>query len=233
VLWKFKDIPMIEHVYRRASFALSPEHIFITSGDSEILDHMRSAGSNIIASTKEHSNGMNRVSEAVEALHYDTVIVLQADEILIDPLHLKLLINSIDENVNQCGHNLVTKIKNQNQLKDYNVVKCLLSGNHQVSDMFRENRAYLWSDDSVFKVMGTYSLTRQSILQLAKVPDSKKQSKLSIEQIKILENSCPLKGVIVDSGYPSINTIEEIAQVEEFIRSSSRQKQILSTYARI
>jgi CMP-2-keto-3-deoxyoctulosonic acid synthetase len=83
----------------------------------------------------------------------------------------------------------------------------------------------------LFKIMGTYLVARQNLLQLVNTSESTNQRKLSIEQLKIIENGLQLKGILVDSGYPSVNTTEDIALVEDFIKTSSWQRQIVKSYA--
>jgi CMP-2-keto-3-deoxyoctulosonic acid synthetase len=60
--------------------------------------------------------------------------------------------------------------------------------------------------------------------------DTSLQTKNSIEQFKIIEHGFNLKGILVDSDYPSINTESDIALVESFIKKSLVQKKILSQY---
>ncbi len=231
VLWKLFDIPMIEHVYRRACLAMSSENIYIASGDREILSNMSSLTSNVSRSAKEHLHGMSRVAEAVESLDYSHTIILQADEILIDPNHLKALIEKIQNSQEGDCFNLITNIHDDLQLVDKNVVKCLVDKNLYINDLFRTNIEYK-SGEVVQKIMGTIALTKQSLLDLVKVPDSENQETLSIEQLKILENGYRLRGVFVDSSYPSINTTKEIQLVQDYIENSNRQKQILATYVK-
>ena len=81
--------------------------------------------------------------------------------------------------------------------------------------------------------MGNIALTKKSLMELVKIPDSINQQRLSIEQLKIIENDFSLKSVFVDSSYPSINTIEDIQLVKNFIENSYRQKQILVAYGQL
>jgi len=182
VLWEFLGIPMIEHVYRRACLSLPSEHVFIASGDNEILTKMSSLSANVLRSSKEHLHGTSRVAEAVESLDYNHVIILQADELLIDPSHLKA-----------------------------------------------ENK----KSRPVYKIMGTIAITKQSLIHLSKVQDSKNQEVLSIEQLKIIDNEFSLTGVIVDYSYPSINTFNETQIVKAYVDESFRQKQILASYVQL
>jgi 3-deoxy-manno-octulosonate cytidylyltransferase (CMP-KDO synthetase) len=223
---------MIEHVYRRACLAMPSEHIYIASGDREIHSVMSSLTSNVLESNKEHPHGMSRVAEAVESLNYSHVIILQADEILIDPKHLKELVRKIQNSQDFDCINLITNINDDLQLDDENIVKGLLDKDQNIIYLFRLNSKYK-KKEFVYKIMGTIALTKKSLMDLVKIPDSINQQRLSIEQLKIIENDFSLKSVFVDSSYPSINTIEDIQLVKNFIENSYRQKQILVAYGQL
>jgi len=232
VLWEFLGIPMIEHVYRRACLSLPSEHVFIASGDNEILSKMSSLSANVLRSSKEHLHGTSRVAEAVESLDYNHVIILQADELLIDPSHLKALIDKIHKLQDIDCFNLITNIEDNSQLADKNIVKCFVDSDLNITHLFRleeENK----KSRPVYKIMGTISMTKQSLIHLSKIQDSKNQEVLSIEQLKIIENDFSLTGVIVDSSYPSINTFNETQIVKAYVDESIRQKQILASYVQL
>lgn len=232
VLWEFLGIPMIEHVYRRACLSLPTEHIFIASGDDEILSKMSSLSANVLRSSKKHLHGMSRVAEAVESLDYNHVIILQADELLIDPSHLKALMDKIHKLQEINCFNLITNIDNNSQLVDKNIVKCFVDSDLNITHLFRfdeENK----KSRPVYKIMGTIAMTKLSLLHLSKVQDSKNQEVLSIEQLKIIDNGFSLTGVIVDSSYPSINTFNETQIVKAYVDKNFRQKQILASYVQL
>ena len=196
VLWEFLGIPMIEHVYRRACLALPSEHVFIASGDNEILSKMSSLSANVLRSSKEHLHGTSRVAEAVESLDYNHVIILQADELLIDPSHIKALMEKIHKFQKINCFNLITSIDDNSQLADKNIVKCFVDSDLNITDLFRleeENK----KSRPVYKIMGTIAMTKQSLIYLSKVQDSKNQEVLSIEQLKIIENDFSLTGVLL------------------------------------
>ena len=232
VLWEFLGIPMIEHVYRRACLALPSEHIFIASGDNEILSKMSSLSANVLRSSKEHLHGTSRVAEAVESLDYNHVIILQADELLIDPSHLKSLMDKIHKLQEIDCFNLITNIEDNSQLVDSNIVKCLVNNELNITHLFRFDEDGK-KNRPVYKIMGTIAMTKQSLMHLSKVRDSKNQEVLSIEQLKIIDNGFSLTGVIVDSSYPSINTFEETQIVKAYVDKNFRQKQILASYVQL
>jgi 3-deoxy-manno-octulosonate cytidylyltransferase (CMP-KDO synthetase) len=231
VLWKFLDMPMIEHVYRRACMALNSQHIYIASGDSEVLNYMKSIGANVTKSNRTHNDGTSRAAEAVEDLTYDYVVVLQADEILIDPNHLIELLNSIKSNPNTKFWNLVSHLNSELELNDHNIVKCALNIRSEVMFMFRQNPFTSVNPKIFNKVMGTIAFERKSLISLTNELDSLYQLANSTEQLKILEYGNTLLGVLISNGYPSVNSPSDIEVVRNFSHKDSSQVKILKNYA--
>ena len=230
VLWSFYKIPMIEHVYKRACMALNQDNVYITSGDSEILNYMNSLGAKVLHSSLHNEDGTARAAEIAKNLTYDYIIILQADEILIDPEHLKLLIQDILENRDLNYWNLTADLSFENQIDEIDIVKCALDKNKNILFIFRRN-PFLASNVNTFKkIMGTIAFERSSLISLSDLKDSSLQLANSTEQLKILEYGGKIKSVNVDYSYPSINTPSDIYLVRDFLKTCPRQMSILSKY---
>lgn len=230
VMWKFLELPMIAHVFKRASMALESKHIFVTSEDPEILDYMKSVGANVIKSKLNHADGTSRAAEAAGTLFYENVIVLQADEILIDPDHLKKLLIAIQSKSEYNFWNLITNLNTDSETDDSNIVKCTVNRQNEIFFIFRKN-PFINSDYRLIKkIMGTIAFKRDHLISLSQKPDSSLQLMNSTEQLKILEYGNTICAVQVESNYPSINTESDIKLVEDFIKTSDRQKLLIGQY---
>jgi 3-deoxy-manno-octulosonate cytidylyltransferase (CMP-KDO synthetase) len=233
VLWEFKGFPMIEHVYRRATLVIDPKNIFITSSDSIILNHMNKIGANTIRSNKSHLDGTSRCAEALNNLNYRFIIVLQADEILIDTDHIHTIRNEIIRNSTGKFWNLVSRLEIKSDLYNLNVVKSIVEPNGTINSIFREPPSNGVKYRDIYKIMGVIAYEKQSIIQLNKdLKSSPLGQENTIEQLKILSGSSPLHSVKVNYSYPSINTKADIELVENFIATNLRQQTILKHYVK-
>ena len=228
VLWRYRDLPMILHVYRRACLAIGRQHTYITSDSIEILALGESDGANIIPTSHLNKNGSSRSSEASVNLNYDKIIILQADEILIDPSHLIRLIEITQTENSYKAWNIITNIDNELDLDNSNIVKCTLNRSNEIITIFRSTKQ---NGTGVFKkIMGTIAIEKNTLKELNNLPDSPGQISASIEQLKIVEYGLKLKGVWVDKSYPSINSIEDTYKVKRYVNSDLRQQRILDQY---
>jgi 3-deoxy-manno-octulosonate cytidylyltransferase (CMP-KDO synthetase) len=230
VMWNFLGIPMIEHVYKRASLVISSQDIIVTSGDSQILEHMQSKGARVIKNLIDHKNGTSRAMEAIEGLNYQNFIVLQADEILVDPDHINKLMHSIQLKSGYKTWNLVTKLESVTELNNPNVVKCVTNAENEILKMFRENTSPLKEFKSMKKIMGIFAFNKDFMAYDKELEHSIFRLENSIEQQKILDTGTSIYAVDVDYSYPSVNLFEDIQIVRDFLATSDRQKNILRRY---
>ena len=50
----------------------------------------------------------------------------------------------------------------------------------------------------------------------------------SIEQLRIIENSMNLKGVVVKKPLPSVNEFQDLAEVNKWLKSNKYQKKVFN-----
>ena len=148
----------------------------------------------------------------------------------MDPEHLLVLLNDMNNNIDNNFFNLVTSLGDSTELGDISIVKCIMEQDNAISFLFRKIEDFQEVSEKINKVMGVLAFRKESLLRLTKKPDSKLQKLTSIEQFKILENGFNLRGVPVSYGYPSINSPEDIDIVKESIEKSKIQKNILWKY---
>ena len=100
VLKMSSGLPMIEHVWRRAQLTNPVIETVIATDSEEIKKVCENFGAKCYITSKNHPNGLSRISEISSRLNWDFYIVLQADEILID---IKLRLIAIRKNPKDSG----------------------------------------------------------------------------------------------------------------------------------
>jgi len=228
----FYGIPMIQHVYERVAMAIQKSWIYIASPDDEIINYMNSIGAKTIKTHINHVNGTSRVIEATKSLNFDKVIIVQADEILLDPKDIKILMSSIRKDSKSKFWNLVTKLDSNIEINDKNIVKCTISKN-KVTSLFRELPLNYENTICIFKIKGIMAFNCQYLNLLETLPDTPLQNLLSIEQLKILENGFSLTPILSEKSYPSINSEDDIEKVFQYISVNPNQQSILKKYAKL
>ena len=235
VLKDFLGMPMIEHVWRRAQLTNPLLETVIATDSSEIKKIAEKFGANCILTSKNHKNGLSRVGEIINVLKWDHYLVLQADEILIEPESLNLLARTTLSNSKFQFFNLITKIERLEEISDVNIVKCLTRKDNSIITMARKSNSIAPEFDQVeytSKICGVFSCSSNLIKELSSTNAQKIEKSESIEQMKVIEIGYGILGVPIDRNYLSVNTSNEAMIALSILQSDNTQRLILNSYIR-
>ena len=217
---------MIEHVRRRVLMASKVEDVIIATCDLEIKRIMNSFGANVIMTDKKHTNGTNRVAEAVERINCKEVILVQGDEPLLLPNDIDNMIKSIKKDKNVDAWNATGPIDNSNELMKLSYVKCSIHNNRilycfrkspSFSD-FRSQRKY------IRKILGVIAFKKDFLLKITSLDSTPIEKLESIEQMRIIENGYHLQSVPFEFSQPSINEPNDVKEVLKYISQNKNQQ---------
>jgi 3-deoxy-manno-octulosonate cytidylyltransferase (CMP-KDO synthetase) len=226
---------MIEHVWRRAQLTNPLLETVIATDSSEIKTIAEKFGANCVLTSKDHKNGLSRVGEIADVIKWDHYLVLQADEILIEPESLNLLARTTLSNSKFEFFNLITKIERLEEISDVNIVKCLTRKDNSIITMARKSNSIAPEFDQVgytSKICGVFSCSSNLLKELISTDAQRIERSESIEQMKAIEIGYGILGVPIKKNYPSVNTSNEAIIALSILQSDNRQKLILNTYIR-
>ena len=233
VLKDFLGMPMIEHVWRRAQLTNPLLETVIATDSSEIKKTAEKFGANCILTSKDHKNGLSRVGEIVNVLKWDHYLVLQADEILIEPESLNLLARTTLSNSKYQFFNLITKLEKLEEIGDVNIVKCITREDNSIITMARKSNSTapeLQQMEYTNKICGVYSCSKNLLNELVNTPGQRIERSESIEQMRVIEIGYNILGVPIGINYPSVNTLREAEAALKILNIDSEQQKIMSLY---
>lgn len=231
VLLNFLDKPMIEHVWRRSQMIKNKVDTVIATDSNEIARLCESFKARTLMTSSKHINGLSRVGEVAKRLNWDFYLILQADEILIEPESLDQLIKSIKMKPQINFFNLVTNLSNFSELMDPNIVKCLIREDRSIMHIFRISGMVSPPEiqmEYTQKICGVYAISKNALMKITNTPIQKIEKSESIEQMKIIELGLDIFGVQVDRNYPSVNTAADALQVLNILQNEAKQKEFLN-----
>ena len=85
ILFPFHNLPMIEHVRRRALLCHDFSEVVVGTCDQEIFDIIRKFGGDVVMTSPDHTMASDRVAEVAHFLDCSHVVNVQGDEILTIP----------------------------------------------------------------------------------------------------------------------------------------------------
>ena len=222
---------MLEHVWQRANLIAENVDVFIISGDDSILETAETFGSKTYKSKSKHNNGTSRVHEFSKKLRYDHYLILQADELLIDPKTIDNLILEVKNN--RSFTNVVTKLRKLEDLKNKDIVKCKIGEANQIIDLSRHYKLQNSHSNQfqyTFKVCGLYSIPVQLLHGIFAKPQTIISKTESIEQMQIIELGEKIRALEVLRNDISVNTAKEWKIATELLKNDKFQRMILSKY---
>ena len=229
-LLDFRGVPMVEHVRRRALKAGVFSDVVVATCDDAIASAIGRYGGRVIMTAKTHEAATDRVAEAMQQLDCTHVINVQGDEILILPEDLQTMANAIAGNPSASAWNAIADIESSEELSDRSIVKCAVSLSNRVMLCERDfSRLSLGKSgfQPIHRILGILGFERSFLARYSTLPRTPLESAESIDQCRIIEHDIELLGVRFSRGYPGINEPREVALVEEFLATDSRQRNVL------
>lgn len=227
-LVNISGIPMLGHVYKRAKLCKNLSGIFVATCDKQIVDYVDSIGGESIMTKDTHERATDRTKEALDIiknnfhLKYDGVLMIQGDEPLINPLLLDEMIAFHLRQKDPYITNLISKINEDKEFQNPNVVKIVKNKNNKILYMSRS------SIPSGEKYSGQLPMWKQLGLILFSITAIKDYGALtptelevieSIDMNRVLENDLKIVGFPTTEIFYAVDTPEDISIVEKAMKN--------------
>ena len=217
---------MIERVYARTLKAF--EHVIVATDDNRILQHVRETGGKAVMTSDQHRSGTDRCYEAMiqfrqyTKLNFDVIINVQGDEPFIDPDQLIQLADIFKEETTMIG-TLVKKIEDRQETDNPNVVKVVLSNDHNALYFSRYAIPYLRNENEkvdFYKHLGIYAYRTNVLEKITRLTPTMLENAESLEQLRWLENGFPVKCIKTHRENIAVDTPEDLKRAEKFAREN-------------
>ena len=227
LLEPFRGQPILEHVRRRALMVQGLERVIVATCDKEIEHLVIDNGGEVIMTGDHHPNGTSRVAEAIQSVDCTHVILVQADEPLIMPEHVEVMMNAILTHPECDVFNAVGPLDGDEELDQVSSVKCALATNGDILYCFRRSPAIAKGSEQrlyMRKLLGLIAFRKEFLLGLTDLPETNISQSESIEQMKLLQHGVRLRAVELDEAVPGVNEPSDMELVETCFASSPQQQ---------
>ena len=214
-----KNDPMIVHVWRQAK-KTNIKEVFVATSDQKIYDVIINNGGKSILTDKNHTNGSDRIFEAVEGFDSkpDLIINVQGDMPLINPDAINYLENFMITQSAEMA-TLASKLELED-LDNPNVVKVeteeeISSGNFSTAkDFFRKKDK---RTNFLYHHVGIYAYQFQTLKKYVSLQKTQNELERSLEQMRALDNKIKIYvGFVKD--YPlGVDTQEDLDKIRKII----------------
>ena len=209
-------IPMIRRVYDLACQVKQLDTVVVLTDDDRIVDYCSKNEMRCIVVEDDVRSGTDRCAKALELLDGNIFVNIQGDEPLLNPDAVDRLISEHRNGVS----NAYVYVNNDDKLQDKNVVKTITDMNSNAIYYSRLPIPYQQKEQAPFKQqLGLYCFDRHmlKIFPSLLVGDNEKAE--SVEMLRYIENGYAVNMVEVEDEGLSVDTIEDLKKVEEFLNN--------------
>jgi 3-deoxy-manno-octulosonate cytidylyltransferase (CMP-KDO synthetase) len=197
-LKKICNIPMVEHVYRRASFFKSWKKLILATCDKEIMEFAKKKNIPAVFTSNKHKRCLDRVCEAILKLEKnekikdtDMIICVQGDEPLLYPNMITNTLKPFSKNKKVNCTVLAMDIVNKNEFLDPNVVKIVHDINDEVLYTSRSPIPYCKNFSKKIKakrIYGIFAFKWKFLKKFTKTKESFLEKVESCDSNRICDN---------------------------------------------
>lgn len=223
--------PMIYWVYKSASKVKKLDEIFVATSDKEIEECCNKYNIPCICNKTNETTAAQKIAIESDNLDGDIYINIQGDEPLIDPGVIESIIDVMlnDESLEYVG--LKSKITNEEEFYDRNVVKVVTDNDNFAMYFSRSPIPYEFEYGKAYRVMGLYGYTKE-FLPNFKNSEKSDLEKLEhgIEMLRVMEKGHKIK--LIDTNYKSIGVDlkEHIKEVEKIMLENGKYGEYTDLY---
>lgn len=230
---------VLQRTYEQACKAKYLKQVIIATDDERIFEHARSFAAEVFMTSIDHKSGTDRIAElAQKNPDWQIIVNVQGDEPMINP-------DDIDKAIEPFLHDPLCQmtslyhcISDLDEINNPNNVKVVINANGEAMYFSRSVIPYnsckaLGLQGSkgshtaiqpytltAKKHIGLYAYTRDTLLQLANLPQSELEKTEKLEQLRALDNDIKIKMLEVKSAPIGIDTAEDYDKALSLIKEN-------------
>ena len=221
---------MIERVYTQVSKVL--DRVVVATDDDRIMAAVEAFGGKAVMTSSEHRSGTDRCQEAYlkNGGGEDVIINIQGDEPFIQPDQLHAIMACFDDPTTDIA-TLVRPFdpsRPYSELENPNSPKVVLDSQMRARYFSRSVIPYIrgrereeWPKATQYYThVGMFAYREGVLAEITRLPQSPLELAESLEQLRWLENGYIIKAGITTTATIGIDTPEDLARAEEYLRNS-------------
>lgn len=220
--------PVIQRVYEQVAGVL--DEAYVATDDERIEAAVRSFGGKVVMTSINHKSGTDRCYEAYTKVGhgYDVVVNIQGDEPFIQHSQLEVVKACFEDTTTQIATLVKPFIPEDgfDALENVNSPKVVLNKNMNALYFSRSIIPFQRNADkedwlkghTYYKHIGLYAYRADVLKEITSLSQSSLEMAESLEQLRWLENGYTIKVGISEVETIGIDTPQDLARAEEFLK---------------
>lgn len=222
------DLPMIEHVRRRALLAQGIDEVVVATCDQEIMDAVTENGGRAVMTADTHERSTERVEEAMGSLEGDVVVVAQGDEPLLIPESLQQVSAPFQEDSSMESVSLLSPLEGEADYGNPNIVKAACDIKGYILFYSRAAIPFYQKEGTcpIYRETGIRAFRRDFLHAYVNLPETPFEYVESVDMLRLLEHGHRVLGVPTDYATMGVDHPEDVAIAEEGIVKNEMQTKL-------
>ncbi|MCX7697899.1 MAG: 3-deoxy-manno-octulosonate cytidylyltransferase [Candidatus Goldbacteria bacterium] len=215
---------IIEHTFLNVRKSKLIKKLYVATDDDKIKKVIEKIGGSVILTSSKCKSGTERIREALKTTNAninDIVINIQGDEPLLESRFIDKAIKTLMNEKSCDVVTLATPFTDFKEINNPNFVKVVVDCDNNALYFSRAlipfSRDGKYKKGDILKHIGIY-VFRKGILDKWLNLKSKYEEIEKLEQLRLIENLCRVKVVIVKSKSMSIDTAEDLKKFKKFLK---------------
>ncbi|MBI3319317.1 MAG: 3-deoxy-manno-octulosonate cytidylyltransferase [Candidatus Omnitrophica bacterium] len=231
-------MPLIQHVYERATQAQHVDQVIVATDDERIAQAVAHVGGRVAMTNAAHQSGTERVAEVARTLDAQAIINIQGDEPLIHPDQIDQLAIFLSAHQAVPMATLMTKLVRDEDLTNPNVVKVVVDQDgyalyfsrapipfvrpqatghrpQALSSRQEPPAACSLQPAACYKHIGLYGYQRYFLLQFPHLAPTPLEQSEQLEQLRVLEHGYTIKVLETAHDTVGVDTADDLKRAEQ------------------
>lgn len=231
-------LAMIEHVYRRTAMCSRLDATYVATCDVEIMDAVAAFGGRAVMTSSRHERASDRVSEAMDSIDADVVVMVQGDEPMIRPEMIDAALTPFgahDDGV--ICVNLTARIATEMEFENPNTIKVVMDKENFAVYMSREpipsRQRLAFTRLPAYKQVCIIPFTIEGLRLFNRLPATPLEEAESIDMLRFIEHGYKVKMVETHVATHAVDTEEDRRHVEMLLRDDPLTQHYIQRETRV
>ena len=215
--------PIIQWVWEKGSKCKRIDRVIVATDDERIFNACKNFGAEVEMTSADHKSGSDRIAE-VASRHPEIgyIINVQGDEPLIEPANIELVRKGVVEDDTADISTLVREIKDEDEVNNPNLVKCVFDLNGYAMYFSRSKIPYERNigKSKFYGHLGIYGYKKEALFKMTKLPQAPCEMAESLEQLRALQNGMKIRVAVVENIPVGIDTIEDFNKFKSMVEAN-------------